>query len=75
MSKPTSGSWDGEQDWVVVGRETEGSVDNTTVEIDIGVQLSLDEVFVSKGDLLKFDGNLDKRFLSNNFEDVIGNLR
>jgi len=74
MRDPAGHSRNGEQDWEHVSGEAHGLVDDSGVEIDVGVQLSLDEVFILEGDLFKFDGDFDHIFLSYNFKDIICDL-
>ena len=75
MSEPSSSSGDGEQDWEIIGWETHSLVDNTRVEIDVGVQFSLDEIFITQGSSFEFNSNFDEGLLADNFEDFRGDLR
>ena len=74
VCQPTSNSRDSEQHWEHVSRESHGSVDNSRVEINVGIELSLDEEFIWQGDLLQFNGYLDEGLLSTDFEDFISDL-
>lgn len=46
MGDPTCHSGNGEEDWVHISREPHGSVDESAVEVNVGVKLATDEVFV-----------------------------
>ena len=75
MGKPSSSSWDSEEDWEVVSGEAHSLVDNTTIEVDVGVKLSLDEVVITKSDSFKFNSDFNQWFTSKDIENVIGNLK
>lgn len=46
MSDPASYSGNGEEDRVHISRETHGTVNEATVEVNVGVKFAADEVFV-----------------------------
>mgnify|MGYP006109207221 FL=1 len=74
VSKPSCESGEGEEDGEHLSGDAKGLVDNSRVEIDVRVKLSLDEVLVGESDLLEGHGNINHRFTSNNGEDIISNL-
>jgi hypothetical protein len=74
MGEPSSESRESEEDSEHLSGDAEGLVDNSGVEIDVRVELSLDEVLVGESDLLEGHGNINHRFTSNNGEDIVGNL-
>jgi len=50
VSQPADHSWNHEKDWEHVCREAHGLVDDSTVEIDIRIKLSFNEIGVRKSD-------------------------
>lgn len=53
---------------------THGLVDESRIEVDVGVELSLDEERVAERDALELDGDLDQRLLAQDREHLLGNL-
>ena len=49
-------------------------INNPSVEVNIWIKLTFDEVLVLKSNLFKLNGNLNKGFLSYNIEDIISKL-
>lgn len=74
MGQPTSGTRDGEENGEVVGGESHGFVDETRVEVDVGVEVSLLEVLVAEGDALELDSDLNEGLTSKDGEYLFGNL-
>jgi len=74
VSKPSSESRESEEDSEHLSGDAKGLVDNSGVEIDVRVKLSLDEVVIGERDLLEGHGNINHRFTTDNGEDIVGNL-
>lgn len=74
VSNPSDGSGDGEEDGEHISGESEGFVDHSSVEVDVGVQLLGDEVGVGKSDAFEFLGQVDEGLLANNLEDFLGDV-
>lgn len=74
VSEPSCESGEGEKDGEHLSGDAEGLVDNSGVEVDVRVELSLDEVLVGESDLLESHSDINHRFTANNGEDIIGNL-
>lgn len=74
MGEPSSSSWNSEEDWEVVSGEAHSLVDDTTVEVDVGVKLSLDEEVITKSDSFKLNGNFNQWFTSKDVENIVSNL-
>ena len=74
VGNPSDDSGNGEEDGVHVSWETHGSVDESAVEVNVGVKFSGDKVLVFKGDLFEFKGDFDQGLLSADFKDFEGNL-
>ena len=71
MGEPADHSGDHEEHWEHVGGEAHGFVNDSTVEIDVRVELSFNKVLVAEGNLFEFNGDLDQIFLSSHFEDFM----
>jgi len=74
VSEPSCESGEGEKDGEHLSGDAQGLVDNSRVEVDVRVELSLDEVVVTQGHLLEGHSNIDHRLTSNNGEDIVGEL-
>ena len=74
MGEPSSETGQSEHDGEHLGGDSEGLVDNSGVEIDVGVQLSLDEVLVRESNSLKLHGDINHALATNDGEDVVGKL-
>jgi hypothetical protein len=74
VSDPANDSRDGEKNGVHVSREAHSSVDEATVEIDVRVELSTDEVLIRKSDLFEFKSDLDQWLLAADIKDVKSDL-
>ena len=74
VSEPSGESGEGEKDGEHLSGDAEGLVDNSGVEVDVRVELSLDEVLVGESYLLESHSDINHRFTANNGEDIIGNL-
>ena len=74
VGQPSNASWDHEQHWEHVSWEAHCFVNYTAVEIHVGIQLSLNEVWVIQGDLLQFDSNFNKFLSSSDFKHFVSDL-
>ena len=72
MSQPACKTGQGEHNREHLRGDSEGFIDHTRVEIDVGVELAGDKVLVLKGDALKFHGNVDHGLTTNDREDIVG---
>ena len=48
-------------------------VDQSGIEIDIGIKLAADEIVVLQGDALDLQGNIKQRIASHDIEHFVGN--
>ena len=71
MGAPSSNSGNREQHGKEVGGNAQSLVDDSRVEVYVGVELSLNEVLVTKSDSLQLDGDFNQRRLSDNRENFI----
>merc|ERR1711990_519969 len=74
VSKPSCKSGESEEDGEHLSGDAESLVDNSRVEVNVRVELSLDEVLIRESNLLKGHSNINHRFTANNGEDIISNL-
>ena len=76
LSNPADGTREGEQNRVHLCREAERVERNTGIEVDIGVQLFADEIFVFERDFLEFHSDLEKRLvaLADNVQNFVTGL-
>ena len=61
VSDPAWQSPHGKQDGEHLNRDSHGSVDDTGIEIDVGVKFSFDEVGVAQGDGFELLGYFEER--------------
>jgi hypothetical protein len=71
VGEPSDDSRDHEEDGEHVGWETHRFVDDAAVEVDVGVELSFDEILVAEGDLFEFDGDFYQVLFASDFEDFV----
>ena len=74
MGQPSNHSRDHEQHGEHIGGEPHGSVDDSTVEIDVGVKLPLDEVGIRKGDPLQLHSDFNELLFASDLEDLLSDL-
>jgi hypothetical protein len=74
MGEPADRARNREQHREHVDGESESLVDETRVEVDIGVQLALHEVVVFQRDFLQLECDVEQGVLAGDFEDVVGGL-
>src|SRR5204862_4813731 len=73
LRDPAGGSRDREQDREDRYREPHRLVDQSRIEVDVGVELPSDEVIVRQSDSLELQGDVKERIASGYVEDEIGN--
>src|SRR5437879_315028 len=54
-------------------RETHRLINQAGVEIHVGIQLALDEVFIFEGDSFAFEGDFEQRILAHQIENFVRN--
>src|SRR5258708_12525171 len=54
-------------------RETHRLINQAGVEIHVGIELALDEVFVFQGDPFAFEGDFEERVLAHQIENFVSN--
>src|SRR5690606_379756 len=59
LGDPAHGAGEGEDGREHAGGEAHGLENDARIEVHIGVELLLDEIFVLEGDLLQFHGDLE----------------
>ena len=59
MSEPPNNSRNHEEDRKHVSWEPHGLIDYSAVEVNIGVELPIDEVFIAQGYLFELDSDFD----------------
>src|SRR3989339_1849993 len=64
VGKPSGGSRNGEQDGEEVHRESHGLIDQSRIEVNIGIQLTLHEVFIFQSNSLQFQSEIKLRVFS-----------
>ena len=74
MSEPAGKSGKSKHNSEHFGGDAKGLVDDSGVEVNVGVQLSGDEVVVRQGDSLKLHGDVNQRHATNNGKDVLSDL-
>lgn len=74
MSQPAHSSRNHEEHGEHVSGESHSLVDDSTVEIDVRVQLPLDEVGVTQSNSLQLYCNLNQLLLSSNLEHLLSDL-
>lgn len=74
MGEPSRDSGDGEENREEVSGESHCLVDDARVEVNVGVELSIDEVFVTSSNLLKLHCDFDQWLLAYYFEDLLSEL-
>ena len=72
VGEPSDHSGDHEEDGEHISGKSHGAIDDSTVEIDIGVEFSFDEVGVGEGDAFEFDCDFDEFLFSGDLEDLFG---
>src|SRR5258708_38774575 len=72
LRDPTGSARNREQDGKHGHWETHRLINETGVEIHVGIELALDEVFVFEGDALAFESDFQERVLAHQIEDFIG---
>src|SRR5437879_4984258 len=71
---PARGARNRKQDRKHSHGESHRLVDETGVEVDVGIELALDEVFILKSDAFAFESNFEKRILAHKVEHLIGDV-
>jgi hypothetical protein len=74
MSQPSHTSWNHKENWEHVGWEAHCSVYNATVEVDVWVQFSFNEVCIIQSNSFEFDCNFNQLLLSSDLKDLLRNL-
>lgn len=74
VSEPTGGARDGEEYGEHVGGEVHGGVDETGVEVNVGIEVAGDEVLVGEGDAFEFEGDVEERRFAGDLKDFVGDL-
>src|ERR1035441_5289155 len=74
LRQPADGARNAEQHGELIRGETHRLVDDTRVEIHVGVELAFDEVLVREGDLLQCQGDIDLGMAARHLEDFLGAL-
>lgn len=74
MGDPACNSGDREEDGIHISRESHGSIDKPTVEVNVGVELATDEVLIRESDLFEFESDFDQRLFTANFKHFESNL-
>ena len=74
MSQPSHASRDHKEDGEHVSWETHCSVNDTTVEVNVWIQFSLNEVGIIQGDSFEFNSNFDQLLLTGDLKDLLSNL-
>src|SRR5262252_8595761 len=74
LRNPAGSSRNGEQNRKHSHREAHRLVDQTSVEIHVGIELALDEVFVLQRDALALQRDFEKRILAHQVEYLIGDV-
>lgn len=74
VSKPANCPGDHEQNGEHISREAQSFVNDSAVEINVGVQFSFNEERIAESDAFQFNSNFDKFFLSDNLEDFFSNF-
>ena len=59
MSEPPNNSRNHEEDGKHVSWEPHGLIDYSAVEVNIGIELPIDEVFIAQGYLFELDSDFD----------------
>ena len=72
MGEPAGEAWQSEHNREHLSGDSEGFIDHTRVEVDVGVELARDEVLVFKGNTLKLHGDVNHGLASNDREDIVG---
>src|SRR5712692_2718236 len=72
LRNPPGSAWNREQHREHRHRETHRLVDEAGVEVHIGIELALYEVFVFEGDALTFESDFKERILAHEVENFIG---
>ena len=73
MGKPAYNSRNHEKDWEHIGGESHCLVNNSAIEVNVGVKFSFNEILVAKSDLFQFHCNFDKLFFACDFENFVSN--
>mmetsp|Transcript_33628 Transcript_33628/g.60719 ORF Transcript_33628/g.60719 Transcript_33628/m.60719 type:complete len:493 (-) Transcript_33628:27-1505(-) len=73
VSAVADNTGDSEEDSEELRREAHGTVDQTRIKVDVGVELTRNEVLVSKGSVLEGNGNLNQGVTTDEGEDFLGN--
>jgi len=60
VGDPAGQSSDSEHDGEHIGGDADGAEDESAIEIDVGVEFSLDEVGVFEGTCFEFDGDIEE---------------
>lgn len=74
MGQPSDDSGNHEEHGEHVSGESHGFVDDAAVEVNVGIQLSLDEVGIRKGDSFQLNSDLNQLLFSSNLEDLLSDL-
>ena len=74
MRQPAHCAGNGEQHWEHFERESHGLVDETRIEVHIGIEFAIDEIIVFKGDPLQFHGNVQQRILAGDTQHPVGHF-
>ena len=74
MGDPSCNSRNCEENGIHVSWEAHSSIDQSTVEVNIWIEFSTNEVLVRQCYFLKFNGDFNQRLFSTNLKNLKGNL-
>src|SRR3984893_8828236 len=74
LRDPSAGTGNSEQHREHGDRESHRLVDQARIEIDIGVKLAGDEIFILQSDALDFEGDIKQRIAAHDIENFVGNV-
>src|SRR5712692_9801215 len=74
LRNPARRAWNRKQDRKHGHRESHRLINEAGVEVHVGIELALDEVFILESDAFAFQGNFEKRILAHEVEHLIGDV-
>src|SRR5260370_2503541 len=72
LSDPSAGTRNGEEHGEHGDGEAHGLIDQAGIEIDIGIELAADEVFVLQGDSLDLESEIEQGISTHYIKDLVG---
>ena len=71
VSQPAGEAGQSEHDREHLSRDAEGLVDDTRVEVNVGVELALNEVLIAQRNFFELHRDIDHRFTANNCKNIV----